>query len=162
LPWEVIEKVIDHSSEHTRALCNLALTCRQLHPRSSLVLFNHVQLERRQQLFVFCDVLQAQPNFRSIVRSLTIRLEEFSPFPLLSILPDLRSITFFGYKNFPRPRRFTSIHGSTLHCCRQFGRGLRSLTFRGVRFRHCTAFVRFITAFSGLQDLVCDDVQIWE
>ncbi|TBU37195.1 hypothetical protein BD309DRAFT_813658, partial [Dichomitus squalens] len=42
LPVEVIESVIDRCSRDTKTLLAFALTCRDLHPRSIIVLFTKV------------------------------------------------------------------------------------------------------------------------
>ena len=164
LPWEVIERVIDHSAECTTTLCSFALSCHQLHPRSSFLLFSDVHLTSRNRLFTFCDVLQARPDFRPLVRSLTIPPREFSPFPLLAILHNLQSITFDGQANnlFDPRSKFVLMHKSTLQCCRKLGQGVRSLTLTGLQFRDCTAVIRLITAFSHLEELECHDVEVQE
>ena len=159
LPWEVIERVIDHSHEHTPTLCSFALTCRQLRPRSSLVLFSDVHIKFRKDLFAFCNVLQTQPRLQLVVRSLAVCLEEFSPFPLLSILTNLRRVTFCGSLDHDDYPKYISLHASTIHCCQALGRSIQSLTFQGVWFRNRAAFVRLIPAFSNLQELACHDVR---
>ena len=159
LPWEVIERVVDHSSGHPTTLRSFVLTCHQLRPRSSVVLFSNILIKRRQQLFAFCDVLRARPELQLVVRSLTISPEAFSPFPLLSISPNLHSITFDGKIV---ESLLVKVHESTFQCCRKLGRGIQSLTLRGVQFRHYTAFIRFISMFSCLQELECDNIDIWD
>ncbi|TBU26556.1 hypothetical protein BD311DRAFT_602494, partial [Dichomitus squalens] len=62
LPVEVIESVIDCCSGNKATLRAFALTCRDLHPRSILVLFKDVRLKRRDRVFDFCDVLRAKPE----------------------------------------------------------------------------------------------------
>ena len=159
LPWEVIERVIDQSSEHVLSLRNFALTCHQLYPRSIFALFYNAKLESRKQIFAFCDVLQAKHELRPIVDTLSIHVEEFAPFPLLSLLPSLRSLTLYASEETDEYPGVISTHESILHCCRQHGQGIRSLTFRGVWFTGCTSFIRFISAFSNLQELMCNDVR---
>ena len=164
LPWEVIERVIDHSAGCTATLCSFALSCHQLHPRSSLLLFSDVRLISRKQLFTFCDILQAQPELQPLVRSVELPPGEFSPFPLLAILHNLRSITFDGLTDFPlgqRPKP-TFLHNSTLHCCRKLGQGVESLTLTRMQFRNCIAVIRLISAFSHLRKLECNDVDVEE
>ena len=160
LPWEVIERVIDYSSEHTITLCNIALTCCQLHPRSILVLLTSVKMEHREQVFHLCDLLRAKPQLRHYVRSVTIPLRHFAPYPLLSILPNLRDIRFHDERSYPMTGRFIRTHRSTLMCCQQFGIGVRSLTILRARFSTCMEFVRVLSAFTGLEDLSCARVRL--
>ncbi|TBU38019.1 hypothetical protein BD309DRAFT_931434 [Dichomitus squalens] len=153
LPVEVIESVVDCCSEDTYTILAFTLTCRDLHPRSIRVLFTEVRLRNRDRLFALCDVLKARPERQPMVQSLSVMWERFAPFPLLSILPSLRHITFFrsGFR-----LGGVQCHQSTLLCCRRFGGGLRSLTIRHARFTSCTAFLRFLSAFPSIEDLTCE------
>ncbi|TBU41354.1 hypothetical protein BD309DRAFT_277080 [Dichomitus squalens] len=96
LPWEVIERAIDHCSGDKTTLCTLALTCSQLHPCSLFVLFTNVDIQIQEQLKKFYDAVQAQPHLQPLVRSLSFPWDKFSVFPLLSILPGLRHVAFKG------------------------------------------------------------------
>ena len=101
LSWEIIETIIVHSSSDSSILCNLALTCRALRPRSILVLLTHVRITCRDKLLYLCDVLQANPEHQPSVRSLAIPLKELSPFPLLSMLPNLHLLLVLFSMPFP-------------------------------------------------------------
>ncbi|TBU56953.1 hypothetical protein BD310DRAFT_588734 [Dichomitus squalens] len=155
LPVEVIEGIIDCCSYYTDTLLAFALTCRDLHPRSILVLFTEVRLRSRDRVLDFCDVLKAKPERQSIVQSLSLRWEAFAPHPLLSILSALRQITFGGRVCDP-----VQCHPSTLLCCRQSGSGLRSLTIQGATFPTCTAFLHFLSAFHSIEHLTCEGLQL--
>ncbi|EJF57303.1 hypothetical protein DICSQDRAFT_174067 [Dichomitus squalens LYAD-421 SS1] len=50
LPVEVIEGIIDCCSYYTDTLLAFALTCRDLHPRSILVLFTEVLLSVNEEI----------------------------------------------------------------------------------------------------------------
>ncbi|TBU56945.1 hypothetical protein BD310DRAFT_1022090 [Dichomitus squalens] len=149
LPVEVIESVIDCCSDDTDTILAFALTCRDLHPRSILVLLTDVRPRSRDRLFDLCDVLKAKPERQPIVQSLSIVWDEFAPYPLLSILPALRHIELWSYDS---PIR---CHPSTVLCCRRFGCGIRSLTLQWVEFSTCTAFLQFLAAFPSIEHLTC-------
>ncbi|TBU37570.1 hypothetical protein BD309DRAFT_876162 [Dichomitus squalens] len=154
LPVEVIEGVIDRCSDHTKTLLAFALTCRDLHPRSILVLFTEVRPQSRDRLFDLCDVLKAKPERQPIVQSLSIDWDDFAPYPLLSILPALCHITFSGY------HESIVCHPSTVLCCRRFGCGIRSLTIKNAGFSTCTAFLHFLAAFPSIKHLTCEWLHI--
>ena len=92
LPWEVIERVIDHSADDNETLRSFALTCRDLHPRSINTLYRHLKFERRDQIFDLCDVLRAKPHLQLCVESVSVLIDEFPPHPLLRMLPHLSEI----------------------------------------------------------------------
>ncbi|TBU36118.1 hypothetical protein BD309DRAFT_49648 [Dichomitus squalens] len=151
LPVEVIESVIDRCSRDTKTLLAFALTCRDLHPRSIIVLFTKVRPRSRDRLFDLCDVLKAKPERQPIVQSLSVVWKEFAPYPLLSILPALRHIMFEGPME---------CHPSTVLCCRLSGIGIRSLTIKNAKFSTCTAFLQFLAAFPSIEHLTCDGLDI--
>ncbi|KAI1791036.1 hypothetical protein LXA43DRAFT_836628, partial [Ganoderma leucocontextum] len=92
LPWEVIERVIEHSADSTVTLYSFTLTCSELRPRSTILLLRRVEPKNREQLFALCAVLQARPHLQPCVRSVSILPSQFSPHPLLRILPNLSEI----------------------------------------------------------------------
>ena len=162
LPWEVIETIIDQCPKDTITLCNLALTCRQLKPRSIHVLFSHVVLRSRRAHFSLCDVLRARPHLQSLVLSVNIGLMNFAPFPLLSMLPQLHHIAFDDLVgNGSLLNMFGStVNASTLMCCHRFGGGIRSLTIDQLQPSTYTAFLNVLLAFTGIEDLTCRDIKI--
>ncbi|TBU36651.1 hypothetical protein BD309DRAFT_877989 [Dichomitus squalens] len=160
LPVEVIESVIDCCSDDTDTILALALTCRDLHPRSILVLFTDVRPQSRDRLIDLCDVLKAKPERQPFVQSLSIRWKDFAPYPLLSILPSLRHITFDTFELFKE--RPILCHPSTLLCCRRFGCGIRSLTITYAQFSTCTAFLQFLAAFPSIDHLICERLNIYQ
>ena len=83
LPLEVIEKVIDHSADSITTLHSFALTCRDLQPRSTILLLRRVEFKDRGQLFDLCDMLKDKPHLLPCVRSVSIPFDQFSPHPLL-------------------------------------------------------------------------------
>ncbi|TBU37571.1 hypothetical protein BD309DRAFT_876163 [Dichomitus squalens] len=151
LPVEVVEGVVDCCSGDATTLLAFSLTCRDIHPRSILVLYTHVELEDRDQLFDFCDALKAKPERQPIVQSLLIYGEDFAPYPLLSMLPALRHIKFEGGGE----QSILQWYPSTLLCCRRSGSSIRNLTIRDYTFSTCTAFLRILSAFPTIENLAC-------
>ncbi|TBU22375.1 hypothetical protein BD311DRAFT_152313, partial [Dichomitus squalens] len=154
LPWEVIERAIDHCSGDKAALCALALTCSQLHPRSRFVLFTNVDIETQEQLKRFYDAVHAQPHLRPLVRSLSFLWDEFSPFPLLSILPGLHRVAFDGDTVF-------RVDSQLLQPDLQLVSSVRSLTIRGVRVHSESALLRFVSAFPNIENLTCENLVLF-
>ncbi|TBU60033.1 hypothetical protein BD310DRAFT_357816 [Dichomitus squalens] len=154
LPWEVIERAIDLCSGDKATLCAFALTCSQLHPRSLFVLFTNVDLRSLKQLVAFYHAVQAQSHLQPVVKSLSFPWGDLSesPFPLLSILPGLRNVTFNSI--YPVIRDDIQLSQSTLLC------GLQSLTIRDAVFRTQTAFLRFLSAFPNIEDLTCESLHL--
>ena len=96
LPWEVIERVIGHSGDHPETLHSFSLTCRQLRPRALCFMVADAKFKTRDQIFDFCDFLQAKPHLKPLVRSIAVDPVHFAPFPLLHILPNLSAISFIS------------------------------------------------------------------
>ncbi|TBU36686.1 hypothetical protein BD309DRAFT_877890 [Dichomitus squalens] len=154
LPWEVIETAIDLCSGDNATLCALALTCSQLHPRSLLVLFTNVDIHSQKQLKQLYDAVQAKPHLQPVVKSLSFSWDDVSPFPLLSILPGLRDVTFKRISSVIRDD--SQLPLSTPPCGRQSFTGLRSLTIRDASFQTETIFLRFLSAFPNIENFTCE------
>ncbi|TBU38298.1 hypothetical protein BD309DRAFT_815735, partial [Dichomitus squalens] len=148
LPWEVIERTIDHCSGDATMLCAFALTCSQLHPRSLFVLFKSVHLRSATQLMGFYDAVRAQPHLQPVVQSLSFPWDDFYPFPLLSILPNLRHLTF----NWILSVIWDDIQLSQ-SCGMQSVAGLQTLTIRSARFGTRSAFLHFLSIFPNIESL---------
>ncbi|EJF60424.1 WD40 repeat-like protein [Dichomitus squalens LYAD-421 SS1] len=148
LPWEVIERTIDHCSGDHSTLRTIALTCSQLHPRSVFVPLTDVYLRSEEQITGFYNAVRAQPYFQPVVQFLSFPwpADDISPFPLLSFLPGLRHLTFDG---------ITSINTDDIQLLHAtpFATGLLSLTIRGAWFRTYTAFLQFLSAFPNIENL---------
>ncbi|TBU54406.1 hypothetical protein BD310DRAFT_828009 [Dichomitus squalens] len=156
LPWEVIERTIDHCSGDHSTLRTIALTCSQLHPRSVFVPFTDVYLRSEEQITGFYNAVQAQPYFQPVVQFLSFPwpADDISPFPLLSFLPGHRHLTFDG---------ITSINTDDIQLLHAtpFATGLLSLTIRGAWFRTYTAFLQFLSAFPNIENLTCERISIY-
>ncbi|KAI1783219.1 hypothetical protein LXA43DRAFT_956510 [Ganoderma leucocontextum] len=167
LPWEVIERVINHSAGRPKTLQSLALTCRQLRPRSRIVMFARVQFKDRDNVFAFVDFLQDNPHLpmpicahspMPVVRSIIVRPVDFAPFPLLHILPNLSEIEFSPYPQVYSPwtrEVFPYLHQSSLTSFHLFGTHIKILHLFDLSFATSLAFVQVLLAFPSITDLVC-------
>ena len=160
LPWEVIERVIGHSAAgHPETVRGFSLTCRNLRPRSLCFMVDDADLQTRTQIFDFCDFLRAKPHLKPLVRSITLRLDDFAPSPLLRILPSLRRVVFdSGTRYTPLPSG--AFNRPTLTCCEQFGVHVRTLYLSGFSFPTYLDFARVLLAFRNITHLICVDVII--
>ena len=155
LPWEVIERVIGHSSDHSSTLYNLSLTCRQLRPRALCLMVAHVALKSRERIFDFCAVLQAKPHLKPLVRSTVVDPTDFAPVPFLRILPNLSEIRFTSSKE-----TIVATHSSNLTCIRLFAAHVKTLHLSNVFFATYLPLARILLAFTNLAHLTCVDIKV--
>lgn len=69
IPWEVVEEIVDScgcGESDYAALRQLALTCRNLRPRTRMVLFRHVRIRTHAQLDHFSCDDRGEPDARRI------------------------------------------------------------------------------------------------
>ena len=154
LPWEVIERVIDHSADDTKTLRSFALTCRDLHPRSAIHLYRHLIFWTRGQTFDLCDVLQAKPHLQRCVKSVYIPIGQFSPHPLLRMLPHLSKITI-GERGYLRRSHRSFLPSPILRSCHQFGQHIQTLSLRWTTFRFLSDFAAVLLSFPRIHTLFC-------
>ncbi len=161
LPWEVIERVIYHSQCRPNALRNFALTCRQLRPRSHLLMFAQVRFKNRDHVLAFVDFLHDNPHLKPAVRSIAVGPNDLAPFPLLYILPSLSELHFVSRVGQSEPRdTFPDLHLSTFTCCERFGTNITTLRLSRLCFATYLSFSRVLLAFANVRDLICEDVKI--
>ncbi|KAI1781564.1 WD40-repeat-containing domain protein [Ganoderma leucocontextum] len=161
IPWEVIERIIDHSGGSSNTLRSFSSTCRQLLPRSRRMLFAHLYLKNRDHAFEFVDYLQENPNLKPVVRSVVFRPDDFAPFPLLHILPSLSEIGFTSQNRYPAsPTTIPAMHQSSLLCCQRFGTHIQSLNLFRLSFATYLPFARILLAFARVKHLACWGVKI--
>ncbi|KAI1795735.1 hypothetical protein LXA43DRAFT_881629 [Ganoderma leucocontextum] len=164
LPWEVIERVIEHCHDNHRALYNFSITCRQLRPLSLSLLVADVEFKHKEQIFGLCDLLRAKPHLQALVRSMFIYPTNLVPVPLLKMLPNLTEIVFTDHRLSDSDQEFYRptivLHQSTLTCCGQFGRYIRTIQFFRVTFATDLELARLISAFASVQVLTFEDVVI--
>lgn len=161
LPWEVLERVIDHSRGRPNVLCNISLTCRQLRPRTRVVMFAQVRFKNRDHLFAFVDFLHDNPHLKPVVRLIVVRPNDLAPFPLLYILPSLSEIEFipesYQYKS---QNTFPDLHLSHYTCCQRFGGNITTLHLSCLHFATYLSFYRLLLTFGNVRHLVCKGVTI--
>ena len=162
LPWEVIERVINHSADSIITLCNFTLTCRELRPRSTMVLLCRIEFKTRNQIFSLCAVLQAKPYLQPFLRWVKIPVSEFSPVPLLRVLPNPLEIEFFDNRAHPGGWHYpvTLFHPAVTRHCRQFGRHIRTLSFKNLTFPSIWEFSDILLSFPGMKFLSCGHLSV--
>ena len=155
LPIEVIENVIWHASDDPRTLRSLSLTCRQLRPRSFLLMVTRIDLKSRDHVFSFCEHLRANPHLQLLVREITIDLLDFAPYPLLSILPNLSRMTVVSRDGRINQSPHT-LHQRSLTCCKLFGGSIETL------YLSCDTgpwtlqkISELLMAFKNIRTLIC-------
>ena len=169
LPWEVIERTISHCSDSVATLYSFTLTCRDLNPRSIILLLARVKFKNRAQIFSLCD-LRAKPHLQPAVRSIIVPPNEFSPHPPIRMLRNLSDIKFSTDSNFRNlilnPWHFFSdprvptCNSSVLNYCRVFEDNIQSLSLHGLSFPSLSAFSRFLLVFQRIQSLSCSELEI--
>ena len=158
LPWEVIERVIDHSADNTEMLRSFALTSRHLQPRSTFLLLGRVtsRLKNRNQLFALCAFLQTKPHL-PCVRSVTIPAHEFSPDSLLRILPNLSNIELTGGGGSRLQKHY---HVFVLNHCRRLGHHIQTLSLRDLHFCSLSAFSDILLLLPRIESLSCERLRV--
>ena len=164
LPWEVIERVIEHASDDINLLRSFSLTCRQLRPCSSSFVAQYFLLDSRDRVSDFCDFLLDNTELRTFIQSLNISPAEFRPFPLITMLPYLSTLVFTsrGHKEYKciEDRPAIELHHTTINCYHSFGKRIRTLSFNHLSFRTSGDFFRLLLAFPMRTQLTCNDVAI--
>lgn len=161
LPWEVIERIIGHCGDHPKTLRSFSLTCRDLRPRALCLLVSDVHFVDRDQIFNFCDFLEASPHLKPFVRSIAVDPDDFAPFPVLHILPNLSSLTFVPLVDRQTgPQPAMPLNRSSLTCCRHFGTYIQTLCLTDLIFATHLEFARILSAFTNVAHLVCSKVLI--
>ena len=165
LPWEVIERVIEHASDDLDLLHSFSLSCRQLRPRSfNLIIAQYVFLNSRDRVSSFSDFLLERPELQPLIHSIFISPADFRPFPLVNMLPRLSTLFFTspGYKehHLSEHRPPIDMHHTTITCYHSFGKRIHTLSLNHLSFRTSGDFYRLILAFSTRMKLTLDDVLI--
>ena len=159
LPWEVLERVIDHSSGSAVTLYSFTISCRQLNPRSTMLLLRRIVLKNRDQLFSLCDVLRSKPHLQPVVRSITVPPNEFSPHPILRMLCNLSEIEFTT-AHAPLMAYPVVIHTCVLKYCRQFGDHVQSLSLERIDLPSLYVFSEILLSFRRIRSLSCSQMKV--
>ena len=163
LPWEVIERVINHSANSAKTLKSFTLTCSDLHPRSTMLLLCHAKVNNRRHLFGLCAFLETKPRLLPCIRSVSIPVHEFSPYPLLRMLPNLSEVGFTD--TFINPgqsieQRPATFHPSVLKCCRPSGEHVQTLSLHRIHFPSLSAFSDVLLLFPRIKSLSCKHLHV--
>ena len=165
LPWEVIERIIDHASSDFNLLRAFSFTCRQLRPRSfSLIVAQYIFLDSKDRVSDFCDFILRRIELQPLIQSLIISPADFRPFPLVNVLPRLSGIAFItrGYKGYhgSRGRPSIELHSTVLTCYHSFGKRIRALSFDHLSFQTPSDLFRLVLAFPKATQISCHDIVI--
>ena len=164
LPWEVLERIIDHAHDDLALLRYFSLTCRQLRPRSLWLLMNHFHFVDRDQTYAFCDFIQAKPKFLPLIQSLFVCPGGFPPYPLLDMLPNLSSLRFIigRFKEYASRdvRPTVHLHPSTLLSYQISGKAIRTVSLDCLSFQTACDVFRLILAFPNVTKVICHDILV--
>lgn len=158
IPWEIIERVVDHSGDHPETLRSVSRTCRQLCPRSQLVMFSEVDLKSRDRVSSFVDFLQVTPRLAPLVRSIVVPPTAFGP-SLLYLLPNLSAIRCTSWEH-QNAHPALALHSISLACLGRLGSHIQTLHLLKVSFPTPAVFARVLLALANVRNLVCIDVDI--
>ena len=166
LPWEIIERVIDHAWKDLDVLYTFSLTCRQLRPRSVWLMIIDVYLGSRDKAFAFSNFLCTNTGLplQEHIKSLNVSPANFPPFPLVQLLPNLSILRFVSPENGKhqvREDRLTvRIHPTTLSYYPLCGKRIRALSLCGLSFVTSSDLFRLVLAFPNITEIVCEDILI--
>ena len=166
LPWEVIERVIEHCYDNRRALYNFSVTCHQLRPLSLSLLVADIEFKHKEQIFGLCDLLRTKPHLQPLVRTMSVYPTDLVPCPLLGMLKNLNEIVFTDHRfadsdqgvELHRPPII--LHKSTLTYCGGLGTHIQTIQFFRVTFATDLELARMLSAFSRIKVLTFEDVAI--
>ena len=165
LPWEVIERVIEHAHDDFEVLDSFSLTCRQLRPRSfALIIARYVYLDSRDRILAFSDFIQKEHKLQPLVQSISISPADFRPFPLVHMLPHLSTLLFTspGYRNGDDRWKLPPIklHTTMLRSYYLFGRRIHTLSLDHLSFQTSSDLFRLLLAFPMTTQLSCNNIFI--
>ena len=174
LPLEVIELVIDFCATDLKALRHFCLTCHKLFPRARMCLFASITLTEANDLFQTYQHLNAYPQLRPLIHSITVALSSSQPtlFLLESVpvhlltLPSLRGWRIMGSRRLTTDADWRGApvlyHAQTLASYERLGTHIRSLHLWSLLFHSRTAFAQLVSAFPNVKFLNCDNVLVSE
>ena len=165
LPWEVMERIIDHASNDIDLLRTFSLTCRQLRHRSfTLIVAQYIFLDSKERVSDFSDFIRERNELQPLIQSLIISPADFRSFPLVNILPRLSGLGFItpgceGYHgSWERPS--IELHSTILTCYHSFGKRIRALSFDHLSFQTPSDLFRLVLAFPKATQISCHDIVI--
>ena len=165
LPWEVMERIIDHASNDIDLLRTFSLTCRQLRHRSfTLIVAQYIFLDSKERVSDFSDFIRERNQLQPLIQSLIISPADFRPFPLVNVLPRLSGLVFITRtcKGFDGSweRSSVELHSTVLTCYHSFGKRIRALSFNHLTFETPCDLFRLVLAFPKATQIACHDIVI--
>ena len=167
---EIVEMIVDQLSDDVPSLRNVALVCRRLLPRARYNLFVDIGVRSKEQMNTLREFLDDKPYICPLVRCVTVSttdgepnqftLLETIPDPLLTRLPNLRRWRVTNQSLDFRGQHWLSLNHSTLASLRKYTANISHLSINALSFSSCMDFVRFVSAFSGLRSLVCEEINV--
>ncbi len=161
--------VVDELGGDVPSLRAVALVCHGLLPRARYHLFVHIAIRNKGQMNAlqeFLDKPYVCPRVQCVTISTTdadpnsFMLLENTPVPLLTRLPNLhrwivtnRSLDFKG-------KHWLSLSHATLSSLKKYASNIRHLSINTLSFSSCVDFVKFVSAFSGLHTLECEEINV--
>ena len=170
LPLDVQETIIDESAHNVFTLRHCALTCRDWLPRSRFHLLSAVCISTQEDIYSFCNFLDTHPNYRALVRSVTMAPVSTERRPAclagvfsISILSRLPRLHGWVIRNDPfRERRLeVSYHPTTLEHLRirtRTSSPIVNLHLKDLSFVSRGELLRLLASFTQLKHLQCDTI----
>ncbi|TBU40573.1 hypothetical protein BD309DRAFT_818689, partial [Dichomitus squalens] len=164
LPWEVLKRIIDYTYDDFTLLRSFSLTCRDLRPRSLLVMIKNCHLQINEQVFTFCDFLQKKMEYLPLIQSLFVCPINFPPYSLIKMLSNLSTLQFVIRSSMKYPRQedrpVVYLHPSTLCCYRMHGERIQTLSLDHLSFTTHSDFSRLVLAFPNAMEIVFQDILV--
>ncbi|PIL30099.1 transporter [Ganoderma sinense ZZ0214-1] len=176
LPIEILEAIIDQTSDHAESLRRLSLTCKDFLPRARYHLFSTICIRNLQQMEASREFFDSHPWIVRLVQQVTlsvavgdlddesalnnpnIRVLDVVPVHLLSKLPSLRSWRMKTVPHLPSQVSL-SLHRYTLSSYKKHGDRIKDLGLEMIPFDDILDFVGLISAFQGLDSLTCESLR---
>ena len=157
LPVEVIENIIDNTSNDRQTLWNLCLCCHALRTRCRIHLFERIRIKTRKQMLSTSDFLDARTWLPPLVRHVTVcTAAGIVPIALFTRLPNLRSWKFAGdFGAQLEESRILILHQHALSGFRHYGINIISLSISFFNFTNCAELGRLLLTFPNIQELSC-------
>ncbi|PIL23312.1 transporter [Ganoderma sinense ZZ0214-1] len=169
LSVEVIEMVVDELAGDIPSLRAVAIVCHALLPRTRYYLFAHIGIRNKGQMNSLQEFLD-KPYICRLVQCVTISttdaepnsfmLLENTPIPLLTRLPKLRRWIVTNKSLDFRGKHWLSLSHSTLSSLKKYAANIRHLYISTLSFASCVDLIKFVSAFSGLHTLECEEINV--
>ena len=167
LPWEVIERIVEHASDNLYLLRSFSLTCRQLrHCSFSLIIAQHVFLCSKDRMLSFHRFVLTNTRFQPLVHSIAISPADVPPFPLIKTFPRLSTLVLISHGHKPkmyhewREKPALVLHSMILGWYRSFGTRIHTLSLHHLSFPNSCELFRLLLAFPSVKRVICDGIRM--